>query len=81
MKLPALNSPVIVIWEDAHSGEGNWVYPKDLDGSLQTVSTLGWLVRSDPKTITVAASKEGDMVADITIIPKSCVIEVVSVKP
>lgn len=84
MKIPALETLVIVTWEDAHTGDDNWCHPKDLDGSLKAVQSAGWLIRSDPKTITVAASRyaEADgMVADITIIPKTCVIEVVSVKP
>ena len=84
MRFPAIDSLVIVTWEDAHAGTSTWVFRSELDSNLKTIKTVGWLAKMTNKTITVAASfsnDEGGVFSDVTTIPKNCIVSVRRIGP
>lgn len=79
MKLPRIDSLVMVDWEDAHAGTSTWLFREELDTSLKTIKTVGWLAKITPKTIVVCASfsdDEGGVFSDVTTIPRNCIVKV-----
>lgn len=73
--------PVEILWEDATSGDAGWRTLEDIQKKekLATVKTLGYLVISKKKQITVVQSivqeKEGDLNTPFSI-PNDWVQEV-----
>jgi hypothetical protein len=46
---------VEIVWDDAASNSETWVQPKDVTAPEQVI-TRGWLIRDEPKFVTVASS-------------------------
>ena len=79
MRLPPVDSLVLVNWEDAHAGTSTWLFRDELDAKLKTVKTVGWLAKITPKTVVVCASfsnDEGGVFSDVTTIPRNCIVTV-----
>jgi len=80
MRLPPVDSLVLMIWEDAHAGTSSWLFRDELDGKLKVIKTVGWLAKITPRTVTVCASfsdDEGGVFSDVTVVPRNCIVKVV----
>ena len=81
MTLPKVGSIVVVDWLDANSYGAGWKHKEELDGQLLKCSTVGWLMRDDKKTISMAATaSEDEFVTDACVIPKSFITKVTVLK-
>ena len=63
---------VLVEWDDTitHSG---WVDWGDLRDCVIPCQSVGWRVKSDPKSITLSAMRSEDGCAARQVIPKGCI--------
>ena len=83
MKLPPLDSLVLLIWDDAHAGTSTWLFREELDATLRRIKTVGWLAKITPRTVVVCASysdDEGGVFSDVTTVPKNCIVSCVKLK-
>lgn len=77
MKIPPVDSLVLMVWEDAHAGNSGWLFRSELDEKLKTVKTVGWLAKVTPKTVVICASwsdDEGGVFSDVTVVPRNCIV-------
>ena len=64
-----------IVWDDACT-EGGWLSLDEATCATLTISTLGWLVTSSDRTITVCQSVDdhGQTAERITI-PRACIVQ------
>jgi len=77
MKLPPVDSLVLLIWDDAHAANSGWQFRNELDANLKRIKTVGWLAKVTPKTVVICASysdDEGGVFSDVTTVPKNCIV-------
>lgn len=74
--------PVVVYWVDAVSPEGGWQAPDQIEVSLRTVATVGFLAIETDELIGIAQDRdqEGNL-NGIGTIPRSCVERIVRLVP
>jgi hypothetical protein len=77
VRLPPIDSLVLMIWDDAHAANSGWVFRDELDSKLKRIKTVGWLSKITPKTVVVCASfsdDEGGVFSDVTTVPRNCIV-------
>lgn len=68
------NKLYLVKWLD-HTGNAGWV--TDLkDEEPAECETIGWLVEENKKSYKLADTRSGNMVAGLSVIIKSCIIDI-----
>lgn len=75
MKMPKTGLLLRIEWNDATS-TGNWALPEDVTNAPVLVESVGWKIKEDRLTITLAQSRAANgRVADTISIPKVCVVK------
>jgi len=67
--------PVFVEWDDSHI-TSPWHNSEERDYNLCPIQTLGWLIKSDKRSISVAQSWDKDdhnYTSDVITIPRGCI--------
>lgn len=76
-----LGSLVLVTWLDAVSPEGGWQHPDEVEVSLRTVESAGFLVVDDQDKLGVAQDRDGlGNVNGVGVIPRACVLSVTPIR-
>jgi len=67
--------PVYVEWDDSHV-TSSWQNSEERDYPLCPIETLGWLIKKDRRSISVAQSWDTDnhgYTCDVITIPRGCI--------
>lgn len=67
--------PYLVIWEDSHSPESSsWIRGDEIDDSRIDVRSVGWIIKENRHTITLAAhvTPQGQFYGVMTV-PRSAI--------
>ena len=63
---------VLVEWDDTITHHG-WKEYKDIEIAPEPCLSVGWVLKSDKKSLTLSAMKSKDGCAERQIIPRGCI--------
>lgn len=71
---------VMAEWEDANS-KTSWHIDDASKHNSATIQSVGWKVKSNPKTLTLAISHDDDNgISDCLTIPRGCINKITKIK-